>query len=377
MKGEKIMSKEIQSYKGTGGDVLHEQREPLFNSKMKRRYPLVLRAALRVFFLTVVILVFVLAWKHFKDEEPSDFDNGGYLPPSAETESGEEEKPFFSDTSKQTCVESEAETEEETQTESESEPHEDSSQNQEQSIASVDISELEFGEEYIVNDTDKDIDLYRLLKNGFSYNLPTDSATPLVLILHTYTSEDYIGFDEETKGLKTVVSVGEVLSARLNSLGVPTVHCTVIHDGGKKTNAYASARETVKTMLEIYPDVRCIIDLQRMSITDGEGNALKTLASVPEPSAQIRMTVSGFESSKRDWRQSLSMALVIRRELNRDGDGICAPVHLSNSRYNSDMCDLYLTAEVGAEGNSVKEAKIAGERLAVAIAETLFPQKNK
>ena len=113
-----------------------------------------------------------------------------------------------------------------------------------------------------------------------------------------------------------------------------------------------------------------------MSITDDKGNPLKTLASTTDPVAQIRMTVSTYELLKRDWRDSLSLALAVRKELNMEGEGICAPICLSENRYNSDMCALYITAEVGSEGNSTQEAMRAGERLAAAIAEAIFPQKK-
>ena len=103
---------------------------------------------------------------------------------------------------------------------------------------------------------------------------------------------------------------------------------------------------------------------------------MKTLARSSDPVAQIRMTVSTYESLARDWCDSLSLALMVRKELNTDGEGICAPVCLSENRHNSDMCALYITAEVGAEGNTTQEAIRAGEKLASAIAEAIFPQKK-
>lgn len=370
------MGKEIQSYKKATRDVLREQCDPLFNDKMGRKKPLVLMAALRACFLISAVVLCVILWKMVNTDKTADL--GGEQPPplsNIDVESGDRTE--ISDTSEQTEADYESDLQE--STEMESDAYEGESQDgkyNEEYIEGIDISALEMGEAYIVNETDKNVDVDKLLEEGVSYKISDEKRTPIVLIMHTHTCEEYVGFDEKAKGLKTVVSVGEALCTRLNSLGVPAVHCTVIHDGDKKASAYSGARKTLETMLEIYPSVRCIIDVHRMSITDDKGNPAKTLAYSPVPTAQIRMTVSGFESQKRDWIDSLSLALAIRKELNLGGEGICAPVCLSENRYNSDMCALYIMADVGTEGNSVSEAARAGERLADAIAESLYPQKK-
>ena len=174
--------------------------------------------------------------------------------------------------------------------------------------------------------------------------------------------------DPTHKALRGVVAVGEQISAELNRRGIPTVHCAVIHDGVSSLDSYSNAADTLKTMLQIYPSIKYVIDLHRLNEIDESGLLIRTEASVSDSAAQLRLTVSGGGGSP---RKNLILALCLRQRLNANGRRLCMPVLLTEGRMNSDLSQYYLKLDVGGLGNSVSEANAAGKYFAVALAELL------
>ena len=284
--------------------------------------------------------------------------NNGIALPEIETERGdhvesEKEIETFTD---QTENETHAETESASESESEA-----------PSVIEKDLSEAWRGENFIINFTDEVVDVDALLDRGFVGSEDRGAGAPVVMIIHTHTSEDYIGGGGFFKGPLSVVSVGDVVTDELRRAGLSAIHCTVIHDSGNR-NSYLEARETIETMLKIYPSIKYVIDLHRMVISEN-GIPIKTLSE--SGAAQLRLSVSAESGGVGDWRESLSLALSLRREMNSGGDGVCMPVILTGGGYNSDMSVYHLVAEVGTDQNSIEEAILAGRLLARAIAEVV------
>ncbi len=243
-----------------------------------------------------------------------------------------------------------------------------------------DISELERGRKYIINKTDFSFDLERLLVSRFSGVGECAGESPSVLIIHTYTSEEYIDAKHKEllpdfKGIRGVVSVGERVSYELNVRGIKTVHCTVIHDGGEKSPYLASA-ETIKTMLDIYPNINFVIDLHRDNTFDDNGIPIKTSSKEGEHSftednvAQIGISVSLWGEG--DLREdNMVLALKLRDNLNINSRRLCAPITLTANQYNSSLSRYYLRVNIGAVGNTTAEAVEAGEYFAEAFAKAV------
>ncbi|MGM9643840.1 MAG: stage II sporulation protein P [Eubacteriales bacterium] len=234
------------------------------------------------------------------------------------------------------------------------------------SIKEVDLSQIEKGDKYIINYTSKTPDISGLIDRGFIDCEKTGEAAPVVMVIHTHTSETYLGGENSFFG--GVASAGDVLVQRLNRLGLSTLHCTVIHDGDDK-NAYLNARDTIKTMLEIYPSIKYIIDLHRLKL-EADGEIIKTVSGSPDGSAQIRLTASAGSGDR--WQENLSLALALKSSLNRGGEHVCMPAVLSQSTYNSDLAEYYIMVDIGSSGNAVDEAKAAAKRLADALADVLL-----
>ncbi len=346
------------------GRVLYEPPEPLFPDLPPRRSKILVRAAACVILACVVLGIWMLAVS--ADEKNEDT---GRTQTEEKTEQPQEEseKPAL-DTESEEETESSHQTERQTESNEETASLETESDTQETEAPTTnaiesDLSLAERGDAYIVNYTDNAVEIAELLDRGFVDSEKKNSPAPVVMVLHTHTSEGYFGGNNVY--LDGVISVGDILSRRLNELGLTTLHCTVIHDQGEN-NAYTGARETIETMLKIYPSIKYVIDLHRMEL-ESNGAPIKTVSK--EGTAQIRLTVS---ADCRGWQENLSLALSLRKKLNENGARVCMPPTLSPSRYNSDLPRYYMMVDVGATGNTVREAEAAADKLAEALADTIL-----
>jgi stage II sporulation protein P len=325
------------------------------SSRLKRR--------IAVFAAVVLLGVFVFAgcrggvWERF-----ISFALGSGLKAEDRTET--EEPPRESET-----VETEIVTEERVEVEtsdgesSEKEPTETS--NEESKLVAVDLSQSDKGSFYILDEFGDEVDVGNIADAELEGAKEHYSNSPVVLILHSHTSEKYADADGSVAVhaiTKTVVAVGERIASRLNMSGVPTVHCTVIHDEATKAESYIKAADTVKTMLEIYPTIKYVIDLHRLSLLDDEGGYVKTLSRVG--SAQIRMLVDSESGDV----QALILAARIREKLNCNGAKIAMPVIYSGNLPLGDASPYFMKLEVGSYGNLTSEAVAAGELFADAFA---------
>ncbi len=370
------MGKEIR--KREESSVLYEPPEPLFPDGFQRRRIRIWRFVALAFFVSLAVFIWTFAAsgegeggggsesERVSDtNEESEGESFTVTPDASESVGGEIPSETEGKTEEGESTDGESWTREEEFPESE----EMTLAPEQSGSAEVDLSQIEKGESYVVNYSDKAVDIEGLLDRGFAGGEAVGSAAPLVLIIHTHTSEEYLGAESGYRGLKTVVSAGEAMSEAANRLGVPSVHCTVIHDGDGK-NSYLNARKTVEVMLEIYPSIKYVIDLHRISLYDG-GLPIKTVSGGRDGSAQIRLTV-GAKEEYGNWQEDLSLCLALRKSLNQNGNRVCMPVVISPNLPNGDVSRYYFMADIGACGNTVEEAMAAGKRLGVALADVLI-----
>lgn len=354
------------------GDLLYEPPEPLFPEgfpKRRRRVP-------RLLALLVLIGVAVCIWvisASGKGGGGGGTDESGAIEGTVEESYGGEvssestERPIETE-SRRPTTEAPSESEGDAQGGDEAEETEEETLDV-SDVIEVDLSQIEKGDRYVINYSDRVADVSGLIDRGFIYTEERGNAAPLVLVIHTHTSEEYLSGGSGYRGPLGVVSVGDVLSARLNTLGIVSVHCTVIHDADRE-NAYLNAKRTIETMLDIYPSIRYIVDLHRLKL-DADGEAIKTVSGCSDGSAQIRLTVGAYDGDD-GWQEDLSLALALRKSLNGGGARVCMPVVISPSISNTDMSEYYIMVDVGSSGNTVEEAMAAGERLAFALADVVL-----
>jgi stage II sporulation protein P len=372
------MEKRVSEWTKKENGILYEPPDPLFSPiKNWRRIRIVRAVFALVCAAAIVAAVIFLSVRIAALFDGREGGNGGSYPigdgqsqseqtekESTESTEGGLNGGYVTESFTEDNTESEPTSGEETSDESEGELTTDTSLEPLNNTVTIDISDSSGSLGHVINFSDKDIDEDGLLDGGFMYTETRGDPAPMVMIIHTHTSEEYMKADGSSfKGLNSVVSVGESINAKLNAAGLSAVHCTVIHDADD-VNAYISARETIKTMLQIYPSIKYVIDVHRMD-REEDGRIVKTLSEVG--SAQMKITVSADGTTGRNWQDGLALAIALRQELNSDGKALCAPTVLSAGRYNSDLCRYYLMLDVGARGNTTEEAMAAGEYFAEAL----------
>ena len=212
-----------------------------------------------------------------------------------------------------------------------------------------------------------------------------DPYAPLVLILHTHSCESYLSSAEKTvreggtigrseNREENVLAVGRVLQEALISLGIPTLHCEILHDrvDGRETyvGAYDRSNETVFRYLALYPSIRYVIDLHRDAVFDGNGDIVRPISVINGEAVAQVLSVVGSGAGV-DHERNLSLALALNARLNGGGARICRQVLLRESSYGQDYAPYSLLLEIGSVGNTLDEAKRAALLVASALAELI------
>lgn len=217
----------------------------------------------------------------------------------------------------------------------------------------------------------KNPDLAGLLTKPLFWDLYGEA--PTVLILHTHSTESYTRQNEdyaESSSWRTLseeynmLSIGAEVAEILIEAGIPTIQDRELHDYPSYNGSYVDARKSIQAYLEEYPTIELILDLHRDASGDENGQ-LRTLARVQgEDSAQL-MVVLG--TNYKTYEENLSLGLKVHALLERQNPGLMRPLQLRSQRFNQDLCPGALLIEVGAAGNSHKEAMLAAGQLAKAI----------
>ena len=247
-------------------------------------------------------------------------------------------------------------------------------------VLDADLSASSFGAYYVNNETIYSPNVQELLQTDLSCEV---SEAPLVLILHTHTSESYLTegtpyVEGEVGDLtytrdnaQNVVAVGEVLADTLNKNGITAIHCTVMHDMPTLAGSYTRAAESIRFYLEQYPTIRYVIDLHRDAVLNADGAYLRAVCQKEdgERVAQVMAVVGsdGGGEAHPQWERNLALALQLRAHLNGTLEGVCRPPMLKNATYNQELSPYSILLEIGTGGNSLAEA----ERAAVMVGEAL------
>ena len=203
---------------------------------------------------------------------------------------------------------------------------------------------------------------------------------PTVLIIHTHGTEAYTPVNGETYKEEggvfrttdkdhNMIAVGQELTRLLNAAGIKTVHDQTFYDYPDYEAAYDNARVGLKEQLEQNSGIKLVIDLHRDAAQWEDGSQWATEATIKgEKSAQV-MLVVGTDTyyTNPNWEQNLSMALKLHAVMEKTHPGSTRPLDLRNQRFNQDLQVGTVIAEIGAAGNTQREAMNAVSVLAEAI----------
>lgn len=202
-----------------------------------------------------------------------------------------------------------------------------------------------------------------------------------ILIYHTHASECYED-SRENEWTDSVVGVGEELAEKLRGLGYKVIHDTSYYDRENRNYAYQIAGEALQKMLESHPEIDVIIDVHRDGVSDGK----RLVADVNgEEMAQVmffnglsRTTKMGDISYlKNDYIQdNLAFAFQLQVAARQYYPNLTRKIYLKGYRYNLHYRPKSLLVEVGAQTNTVAEAKKAMGPLAYTLDMVLRPDEK-
>ena len=204
---------------------------------------------------------------------------------------------------------------------------------------------------------------------------------PEVLIVHTHTTECYIGDEMSGESERTtneqynVCAVGDVLSGALESYGIKTVHDKTIHDYPSYQGSYSRALNTITADMSKYPSVKVIIDLHRDAYVYPDGTKLSVAAEIDGNRCAQAMLVLGTDTMglyHPNWRSNLVLAAKLQSAAEIMYPGLMRPINLRRERFNMHVSKGSLLIEIGSNGNTLSEAKQAAAYLGKAIAAALI-----
>lgn len=198
---------------------------------------------------------------------------------------------------------------------------------------------------------------------GKDVRLSHDASTPQVLIYHTHSQEGYADSVPGDPSM-TVVGVADYLTKILTEqYGMNVIHHTGEYDVGDRDHAYSRAGPALEQLLAENPSVEVVIDLHRDGVR--EGTRLVTNMNGVEM-AQI-MFFNGLSRTTStgdiDYlynpyiADNLSVSFQMQLAAAEYYPGFTRRIYLKGYRYNMHYCPKTLLIEVGAQTNTLQEAK--------------------
>lgn len=202
---------------------------------------------------------------------------------------------------------------------------------------------------------------------------------PLVLIMHTHTTESYepyqrdfydLSFSSRTTELdKSVVAVGDAITAQLVAAGVGVIHDSTVHDYPRYTGAYDRSAVTVAEYLEKYPSIKIVIDVHRDAIEE-DSVRYAPAADINGKSAAQVMIICGCTNVPQ-YRYNLRIASRLQSRMETDWPGLTRPILFDERNYNQEMTHGSFLIEMGSNANSLDEAVYSGELVGKSLAGVL------
>lgn len=215
-----------------------------------------------------------------------------------------------------------------------------------------------------------------------SLKIDKNAEGPLVLIYHTHSQEtfaDSASGDANT----TIVGVGSHLRNVLeNQYGLKTLHVTTQFDmvDGKldRNRAYSQAEKEIRKILEENPTIQVVLDIHR----DGVGSGTRLVTEIDgRKTAQImffnglsRTNTNGDIAYLKNPNITDNLAFSLQMKVQADAlyPNFTRKIYLKGYRYNLHLAKRAMLVEVGAQTNTVEEAKNAMIPLADLLSRVLL-----
>lgn len=212
-----------------------------------------------------------------------------------------------------------------------------------------------------------ELDSEKLLNMDLSIDTDTDDYK--VLIYHTHGSETYA---DSRDGIMedTVIGIGDELTRILEEdYGIRVYHDRNVYDmvNGKldRSYAYDLSRESIDNILAEHPSIEVVIDLHR----DGVGDDVHLITDIDgRETAKImfvngvsRLNVNGDieEMNNPNKIGNLAFSLQLLLEGKKLYGNFMRNIFVTGYCYNLDVMEKSVLIEVGAQTNTIQEAKNA------------------
>lgn len=212
---------------------------------------------------------------------------------------------------------------------------------------------------------------------GINLSIEKDSTVPQILIYHTHSME---GFTDSIEGNKdtNIVAVGTYLSQLLSEgYGYNVIHCMESFDYVDgvldRSKAYTYARTSLEQILADNPTIQVVLDIHR----DGVGENTHLVTEVNGKQTSQIMFFNGVSRTRAggdiDYlynkykKQNLAMSLQMKLLAEEYFPGFTRRNYIDAYQYNLDLRERSMLIEVGAQTNSLSEAKNAMEPLAALL----------
>lgn len=214
---------------------------------------------------------------------------------------------------------------------------------------------------------------------GKNMKLEGGNENVQILIYHTHSQE---GYADSTPGdpNTSVMGLGEYLTTLLrDKYGFNVMHHTGEYDVEDRDNAYSYAGPALEQILAENPSIEVVIDLHRDGVADtthlvSEVNGKQT-AQIMFFNGLSRTTANGDISylANPNLADNLAFSFQLKLAAEEYYPGFARATYLKGYRYNLHYRPKSLLVEVGAQTNTVEEAKNAMEPLADILHKVLSP----
>ena len=237
---------------------------------------------------------------------------------------------------------------------------------------------------YLKNSTDLKLDLKNLLESKLGFKIEKND-NPQVLIMHTHTTESYVGADtgyytedytsRNTNNDKNMAALGRIVTDILNAEGIKTLHDVTQHDYPKYSGSYTRAAKTVNSYLKKYPSIKIVLDLHRDAISAGGNDKVKLVTEIDgKKAAQVMLVMgsnSGSTTNYPKWQENLKLALKLQQTVETEYPTLARPLSLMPKNYNQSLTTGSLLLEIGTDANTLDEAMYSASLVGKSLAKLI------
>ena len=216
--------------------------------------------------------------------------------------------------------------------------------------------------------------------------IDTKGKEPKILIYHTHASET---FQDSRAGKQedSVVGVGSYLTEQLEKkYGISVYHDKTVYDiiDGKldRSRAYNMALIGIEKILKENPSIEVVIDLHR----DGVAEGTKLVTTIDGRKTAKIMFMNGISRSSKNGDISylynpnkegnLAFTLQMQLDAQKKFPTLMRKIYIKTYRYNLHVKPRSMLVEVGANTNTVEEAKNAMIPLSEMLSDILQNKKS-